>query len=148
MTRTDTILILLIIVAIALVPISIIALTHTAHPYYIHSGEPVLDAADAAGIGLVYTEDVFWSLPGAQGGKIYILGDKQGNMLNIQTQTFESEETRNAAIVTYSMHVPGRGKPYGTLVVIGDHLISISHDEGGIYKKIAPYLDQIRSISL
>jgi hypothetical protein len=132
--------ILVILVIIFLVPIGLILLTFPAEPYHVVTGEPVREAAQAAGVQVINTTDVTWSLPGSLGGKTYVLADNAGNTVTVQTQTFDSPGSRDAAIVTFSAQSVGKGKTIGTLVVVGDQVIHIGPDPGGILKNIGSEL--------
>jgi hypothetical protein len=136
---------LVILVIIFLVPIGLIILTFPAEPYHVVTGEPVREAAQAVGVKVTNTTDITWNLPGALGGKIYELADDAGNTVHIQTQKFDSAVSRDAAIITFSAQSVGKGKPIGTMVVVGDQVIHIGPDPGGILPHIATGLKQKRS---
>jgi hypothetical protein len=138
---------LVILVIIFLVPIGLILLTFPAEPYHVVTGEPVREAAQAAGVQVINTTEVTWNLPGAMGGKIYVLGDDAGNTLTIQTQKFDSSISRDMAIVTFSAQSVGKGKTIGTMVVVGDQVIHIGPDPGGILKSIGSELKSKRAAS-
>jgi hypothetical protein len=135
---------LVILVIIFLVPIGLILLTFPAEPYHVVTGEPVREAAQAAGVRVINTTDVTWNLPGAMGGKTYVLADAAGNTVNIQTQKFDGSVTRDTAIVTFSAQSVGKGKTIGTLVVVGDQVIHIGPDPGGILPRISSGLKMKR----
>lgn len=137
MNRSDDIIAVILIVMIGVLPIGWVVLTHPAHPYFVVKGEPLREAADAAGLDIIHAEDVLWPFPGATGGRIYILQDDNGNTISIQTQRFESEETRNAVIRTYSAQGTGKGMTVGRMLVVGHEVIYISRDRSGIHPLIA-----------
>jgi hypothetical protein len=100
------------------------------------TGEPVREAAQATGIRVVNTSDVTWTVPGALGGKSYLLEDENGNTLTVQTQKFDSPGSRDAAVVTFSTRSVGKGQTVGTMLVAGDYVIYAGPDPGGIMKRI------------
>jgi hypothetical protein len=130
---------------IFLLPIGWIFFTYPAEPHYVVTGEPVREAAQVAGIQVVSTSDITWPLTGAIGGKTYILKDDAGNTMAVQTQRFDSAESRDAAILTFSAQSVGRGKTAGTLIVVGDQLIHFGPDPGGILSRIGTELREKRS---
>jgi hypothetical protein len=143
MSRTDEIIVIIIVFMFVVLPFGWVFVIYPAHPYYIVNGEPLKEAAQSAGITVTHTEDILWPFPGATGGKIYLLEDDAGNTLMIQTQAFDSAENRNAALLTYSAQTTGKGKPVGTVLVVGHEVIYISPDQGGILAKIAPEIKKI-----
>ena len=138
MKRADDIIVIGILVMIVIMPIGWLILLYPANPYFVVEGEPLREAAEAAGLEIIHTEDIFWPFPGATGGKIYLLEDDDGNTISVQTQRFESKVARNAAIRTYSAQGTGKGRTVGRLLVVGQEVIYISPDTSGILPKIAP----------
>ncbi len=128
------------LILIMLIPFGLIILAFPAEPYAPVSGEPVHEAAEAAGIGVVNATSVTWPLPGATGGTRYVLADEQGNTVQIQTQTFDSTASRDAAIRIFAAQSAGRGRPVRTLVVIGNQVVAIGPDPGGIMARLGPGL--------
>lgn len=137
---SSTWVVFIILVIIFLLPIGWIFLAYPAEPHYVVKGEPVREAAEAAGIQVVSATDVTWPLSGAQGGKAFLLEDTSGNTLAIQTQRFASAEARDAAILTFGAQSVGKGKTTGILMVVGDQVIRIGPDSGGMLKRIGPEL--------
>jgi len=127
---------IIILMLVFLLPIGWIVLAYPAEPHSLVKGEPVREAAQAAGIQVVHVTNVTWSLSGAQGGKVYLLEDNAGNTLAVQTQRFASAETRDAAILTFGAQSMGKGRTAGTLFVVGDWVIHIGPDQGGMLKRI------------
>jgi hypothetical protein len=146
MNEGDNALAIIIIFLLVLMPVGWIVLAYSAEPYYIVTGEPLREAAQAAGVKVVNTTDILWQLPGATGGKAYVLSDNAGNTLAVQTQTFDSAESRDAAIKIFNAQSVGKGKPAGTLLVIGHQVIYISPDPGGILSRIGPELKKKQAV--
>ena len=80
----------LIILVMFLLPIIWIVALYPAEPYHAVSGEPLRDAAQAAGIKVVSATDSTWPVAGATGGKTYTLSDENGNIYTVQSQSFDS----------------------------------------------------------
>jgi len=142
MSKTDNVAltVLIILILIFLVPLGWVMVAFPAEPYRIVVGEPITEAAQAAGLTIVNTTDVTWNVTGALGGKTYVLRDKSGNMLTVQTQLFDSPASRDAAIQTHSAQSVGKGKPIGTIVIIGQEVVYIPPDQGGILVNLGPEL--------
>jgi hypothetical protein len=137
--------VILILILIFLVPIGWILVFSTAEPYHVVSGEPLRDAAQAAGITVVSATDSTWPVPGATGGKTYTLSDENGNIYTVQSQSFDSAASRDAAIQLYNAQSVGRGRPVGKLIVIGNHLIYVKPYTSEILKRIAPGLKKLQA---
>lgn len=131
---------IIILVVFFMVPFGLILLSAPAEPYYLVTGEPVREAAAAAGFHIVTTTDVQWPIPGATGGKTYVLEDAAGHELVIRTQRFDSGESRDAVVRTYHATAAGRGRPAGFLIVRGQELISIIPDREGLGSRIGQEL--------
>ncbi|HOT04198.1 MAG TPA: hypothetical protein PK069_08465 [Methanolinea sp.] len=65
-------------------------------------------------------------------------------MLVIQTQVFDTAGSRHAAVVTFSAHAVGNGRPIGMIMVIGHHVIHIGTDPGELFPRLAPELKKMR----
>jgi hypothetical protein len=137
---TSAVALLVFLAIIVLAPIGLIILTFPAEPYRLVTGEPVREAALATGIRVINTSDVTWTVPGALGGKSYLLEDENGNTLTIQTQKFDSSQSRDAAVVAFSTRSVGKGQTVGTMFVSGDYGIFAGPDPGGILKRIGTEL--------
>lgn len=131
---------ILVVLLIMVIPLGIVLLVSPEVPYYPVPGEPLKDAVQSSGITIVSVKDITWNLPGATGGKIYVLTDNAGNFVTVDTQSFDSAASRDAAIRLYHSHPLGRGKPVGRLIVIGQHLIYITPADSEILQRIAPAL--------
>jgi hypothetical protein len=130
----------LFLILMFLIPCIMIIFVSGEVPYRIVPGEPVRDAAQSTGITVTSVRDTTWNLPGATGGKTYILSDRAGNVVTIATQAFDSAESRDAAIRLYNAHPVGRGKPLGSLVVVGQQLVYVTPANSEILQRIAPEL--------
>ena len=131
---------LVFLVLMTLIPMGVIFVAIAESPYYLVSGEPVNDAALATGITVTSVKDSTWNLPGALGGKTYVLTDGSGETVTVATQSFDSAESRDAAVRTYNAQSVGRGKPVGSLVVLGQHLIYVTPAHSSILERLAPEL--------
>jgi hypothetical protein len=137
--------VILVLVLFFMLPIGWLFVMYTAEPYHVVSGEPLREAAQAAGITVVSATDTTWPIGGATGGKTYTLSDESGNIYTIQTQAFDSAESRDAAVQLYNSQSIGRGKPVGKLIIIGNYLIYVQPYTGAILKKIAPELRKLQA---
>jgi hypothetical protein len=138
--------VMLILILIILLPIGWMLVFYAAEPYHVVSGEPLREAARAAGIKVVNASDSTWPIDGATGGKIYTLSDENGNIYTIQTQAFDSVGSRDAAVQVYNAQSVGRGRPVGKLIVIGNHLVYVKPYTSDILKRIAPELQKIKAM--
>ena len=130
------------LVAMFLIPCALIIFVSAESPYYLVSGEPVREAALAKGITVLSARDVTWNLPGAIGGKTYVLSDSAGTTVTVSTQSFDSAGSRDAAVRLYHSYTVGRGRSVGSLVVVGQHLVYVTPADSGILQQIAPLLTQ------
>jgi len=131
---------LVFLIVMTLVPMGIIFVAVAESPYYLVSGEPVNDALQATGITVSSVKDFTWNLPGATGGRIYVLTDNSGETVTVATQSFDSAESRDAAVRIYNTQSVGRGKPVGSLIVLGQHLVYVTPAHSGILERLAPEL--------
>ncbi|MCK9579000.1 MAG: hypothetical protein M0Q92_00940 [Methanoregula sp.] len=127
--------------AIALIPVGIVILMGSHVPYYPVSGEPVRELLDAEGISIVSIQDSQWNMPGAVGGKTYVILDTDNRQTIIATQNFESGDARDAAIRSWHTSTTGRGKPTGSLFVIGQQLIVISPSDRPLLETLGASLN-------
>ena len=137
--------VILILILIFLVPIGWILVFSTAEPYHVVRGEPLRDAAQAAGITVVNATDSTWPVPGATGGKTYTLSDENGNIYTVQSQSFDSAASRDAAIQVYNAQSVGRGRPVGKLIIVGNNLVYVKPYTSEILKRIAPELQKFKA---
>ncbi|WP_321504482.1 hypothetical protein [uncultured Methanoregula sp.] len=130
------------IVIMFLIPCGMIVLISQEAAYVQIAGNPIEDAAQLTGITVTSVKDKTWNLPGATGGKIYVLADQDGNTLTIETQAFDSADARDAVVRSYNAHPVGRGKPVGGLVVIGQTVVYATPANSPILAKIVPVLKE------
>jgi len=138
--------VILILIVIFLLPIGWMLVFYSAEPYHVVSGEPLRDAAQAAGIKVVSATDSTWPVAGATGGKTYTLSDENGNIYPVQTQLFDSAESRDAAIQVFNAQSVGRGRPVGKLIIVGNHLVYVKPYTSEILKRIAPELQKLKAL--
>jgi len=137
--------VILILIVIFLLPIGWMLVFYSAEPYHVVSGEPLRDAAQAAGIKVVSATDSTWPVAGATGGKTYTLSDENGNIYPVQTQLFDSAGSRDAAIQVFNAQSVGRGRPVGKLIIVGNHLLYVKPYTSEILKRIAPELQKLKA---
>ncbi len=128
------------LVVVVLMPFVLILGIVNVSPYHQVSGEPVNEAALATGITIVSVKDASWNLPGAIGGKTYVLTDSSGDTVTVATQSFDSADSRDAAVRIYNAQSVGKGKPVGSLVVLGQHLVYVTPAHSSILERLAPEL--------
>jgi hypothetical protein len=131
---------LILLIMVVLLPFVLVLGIAEVSPYYQITGEPVNEAATATGITVASVKDTTWNLPGATGGKTYVLTDKTGETVIVSTQSFDSAASRDAAVRAYNAQPVGRGKPVGSLVVLGQHLVYVTPANSNILKTLAPEL--------
>ena len=137
--------VILILIVIFLLPIGWMLVFYSAEPYHVVSGEPLRDAAQAAGIKVVSATDSTWPVAGATGGKTYTLSDETGNIYTVQTQLFDSAGSRDAAIQVFNAQSVGRGRPVGKLIIVGNHLVYVKPYTSEILKRLAPELQKLKT---
>jgi len=137
--------VIIILILVFMIPIGWILVGFTAEPYHVVSGEPLREAAQAAGIKVVSTADSTWPVAGAMGGKTYTLSDENGKIYTVKTQVFDSAGSRDAAVILYNSQSVGRGRPVGNLIVIGNYLVYVQPYNSGILERIAPELQKMKA---
>lgn len=128
------------LVLMLIIPFGLIILLNTEVPYTVVSGEPVKEALTSAGVTVTSVKESTWNLTGATGGRTYVLTDREGNTVTIATQSFADADARDAAIRLYNSHPVGRGRPVGSLVVIGSQLVYVTPANSDVLKEIGPAL--------
>jgi hypothetical protein len=128
------------VVLMFIMPFILVIFLERESPYEAVKGEPVTEAATATGISVSSIKDTFWNVSGATGGKTYVLTDTAGNTVTIATQSFDSAESRDAAVLQYNAQPVGRGRPVGDLIVIHNQLIYITPANSPILTELGPVL--------
>ena len=142
LSKNGEIALVVLIVVLFLLPFAFLGLLYSEAPYFTITGEPVKEAADAAGISIVSVKGTLWNMTGAMGGKTYTLTDPEGDTAVIATQAFDSADSRDAAVRLYYSHAPGRGKTVGSLIVVGQYIVYATPANSPIFAKLAPSLQQ------
>jgi hypothetical protein len=137
--------VMLILILIILLPVGWVVVVATPEPYHEIRGEPLREALENSGITVTSAVDSTLPLPGVTGGKIYTISDENGKLVTIQTQSFDSAGSRDAAIKLHHAQSVGKGKPIEEMVVVGNHLIFVRPGTGGTIKKILPELQKIKA---
>jgi len=137
--------VVIILILIFLIPIGWILVGFTAEPYHVVSGEPLREAAQAAGIKVVSATDSTWPVAGAMGGKTYTLSDENGKIYTVKTQVFDGAASRDAAVILYNAQSVGRGRPVGKLIVVGNQLVYVQPYTSGVLERIAPELQKMKA---
>jgi len=132
----------LFLILMFLLPVGMIIFVSGEVPFRLVSGEPLREAAQTAGITITSVKDTTWNLSGAVGGKTYTLTDRAGNTATISVQAFDSPASRDAAIRLYNSHPLGRGRPVGSLIVVGQYLVYTTPAGSPILREIAPELQK------
>jgi len=130
------------LVVLIVLPALLLGMIYGEAPYHVVPGEPVKEAADAAGISVASVKGTLWNMTGALGGKTYVLTDESGDTATIATQAFDSADSRDAAVRLYNAHAPGKGRAVGSLIVVGQYLIYATPANSPIFAKLAPALQQ------
>ncbi|MDD4483038.1 MAG: hypothetical protein PHD55_01565 [Methanoregula sp.] len=132
----------LLVAVLFILPCLMLGLIYEEAPYHTVAGEPVREAADAAGISVADVEGTLWNMAGATGGKTYTLTDPEGDTAYIATQAFDSAESRDAAVRLYNAHAPGKGKQVGSMIVVGQYIVYATPVNSPIFAKLVPALQQ------
>jgi hypothetical protein len=132
--------VIIVILMVVFIPIGALMVMTSPEPYHVTTGTQLREAADTTGLKIIQDLNVTLRLPGATGGHSYMVEDKDGNTFTIFTQSFDSEESRDAAIKAHNAQAVGKGRPLGELIVIGDQLIYIHPTSGAVRKTIVPEL--------
>ena len=148
MIRDDTaaIVSVLVLIMVFFIPICLIIVSAPAQPYRAIGVEPLREAAIAAGVTICNVTDTHWNVPGATGGKTYIISDNCAartpeNTIVIQVQGFDSVESRDAAVATHYSQTINHAGPVGKLFVYGQYVAYIQAEPNSeLVKKIADEL--------
>ena len=142
LSKNGEIALAVLLVVVFILPFAFLGLLYSQAPYFTVAGEPVKEAADAAGISIVSVQGTLWNMTGAMGGKTYTLTDPEGDTAFIATQAFDSADSRDAAVRLYYAHAPGKGEAVGSLVVVGQYVVYATPSNSPIFAKLAPALQQ------
>jgi len=133
----------LVLLMVFFIPIGFIIVSVPAQPYHAIGIEPLREAAIAAGVTICNVTDTHWNVPGATGGKTYIISDNcvaltPENTILIQVQGFDSIESRDAAVVRYYAQTLNHAVPVGKLLVYGQYLAYVQAPPNSeVVRKIA-----------
>jgi hypothetical protein len=137
--------VIIIILLVILVPFGALMFLTNPEPYHATSANLLREAADSAGLKVVRDVNVTLQVEGATGGHSYTVEDKSGNFFTIFTQSFDSAESRDAAIKAHNAQSVGKGRPIGELIVVGDQLVYIHPTSETIRGTILPELNKKKS---
>ncbi|MBN1431508.1 MAG: hypothetical protein JW931_01910 [Methanomicrobiaceae archaeon] len=136
---------LILVIAIVMLPVSFAVLTHGSDPYRIVAGDPIEAAAEKAGLAVCSETENTWNIPGAAGGRVYIISDncdEPSETVRIETQAFDSADSRDAAIKAFHTNIIGKTGTHGNMIVFGQYLIFTDSSGGSILGKIVEKLDE------
>ena len=148
MIRDDTaaIVSVLVLIMVFFIPIGLIIVSAPAQPYHPIGVEPLREAAIAAGVRICNVTETHWNVPGATGGKTYIISDNCAaltpeNTVLIQVQGFDSIESRDEAVVRHHSQTLNHAGPIGKLLVYGQYVAYIqAPPDSEVVRKIADEL--------
>lgn len=132
--------VVILVVAIIMLPVSFAILTHETNPYRIIQGNPIEIAAEKAGLTICSETETAWNIPGLTKGTTYTISDNCGNpteTIEIDVLSFDSSESRDAAILAYHSNTIGKNSLHGNLIVLGQYLIYINYSGSSILDKIS-----------
>ena len=109
-----------------LIPFGILSMVHPAQPFVPADETAVKTVLEKNGITILSEKNDTWTVPGAQGGMVYTITDRDGRETIVRTQTFASEGARDAAIRAWHAGHTGRGTVNGHLIVNGRQLVVIT----------------------
>jgi hypothetical protein len=144
--ETAAIVSVLVILLVFFIPIGLIIVSVPAQPYRPIGVEPLREAAIAAGVTVCNVTDTHWNVPGATGGKTYIISDNCAaltpeNTVIIQVQGFDSMESRDAAVISHHSQTINHAGPVGKLLVYGQYVAYIEAPPNSeVVRKIADEL--------
>jgi hypothetical protein len=141
---------ILIVGMILLIPIGICLYSVSAEPYIAIPENPLLTAVDNAGAAICETSDTKWNVPGATGGHTYVVStdctnQNSGNTITVQIQEFDSQESRDAAVMMYNTMTVGKGKPTGNLFAYGQYVIYVTPPNTPLMKSIGAELQKMKA---
>ncbi|MDD1671219.1 MAG: hypothetical protein LUQ67_07940 [Methanomicrobiales archaeon] len=133
---------------IFLLPIGLCFYSAPAEPYTVVSEDPLLTAVHQAGATICDTTNTRWNVAGATGGKTYVIStdcraQSDTNTITVQVQAFDSQESRDAAVLAYNTMTVGRGKPVGNLFAYDQYLIYVTPPNTDLMRQIGAELKKI-----
>jgi hypothetical protein len=114
------------LVIMFLIPCGLIIVIAEEIPFHKVSADPAERVVLPDGYAVTLVNSTTWNLPGAMGGKTYVIADSNGNTIIVATQAFASAEERDAVIRLYNANQAGRGRQVGGLIVYGQYIISVT----------------------
>ncbi|MDD1665808.1 MAG: hypothetical protein LUQ32_10675 [Methanomicrobiales archaeon] len=133
-----------------IIPIGLCFYTAPAEPYTVVPEDPLLTAVHEAGAYICDTTNTQWDVPGATGGKTYIVSydckdQTSSNTITVQIQAFDSQDSRDAAVMMYNTMTVGKGKPTGNLFAYNQYLIYVTPPNTPLMKSIGAELQKMKS---
>jgi len=116
----------LLLVLMVLIPCGLVIAIVSEVPFREIPSDPAERVVLPDGYTVTLVNSTTWSLPGALGGKTYVIMDRNGNRVIVATQAFASAEERDAVIRVYNANAIGRGRQAGGLIVHGQYIISVT----------------------
>jgi hypothetical protein len=121
-----------------------------AEPYTVVPEDPLLTAVHNAGATICDTTNTQWDVTGATGGKTYVVSydcknQNSGNTITVQIQEFDSQESRDAAVMMYNTMTVGKGKPTGNLFPVNQYLIYVTPPNTPLMKSIGAELQKMKA---
>jgi hypothetical protein len=138
-----------IVLMFLIIPIGLCFYTAPSETYTVGPANPLPAAVQAAGASICSTTDKQWDVPGATGGKTYVISyncaaQTSSNTITVQVQAFDSQESRDAAVMTYNTMTVGKGKPTGNLFAYKQYLIYVTPPNTPLMKSIGAELQKMK----
>ena len=133
---------------IFMIPIGLCFITFPTATYTVSATNPLAAAVQAAGASICSTADTQWDVAGATGGKTYVISyncnhQTSTNTITVQVQAFDSQESRDGAVLTYNTMYVGRGKPVGNLFAYNQYLIYVTPPNTDLMRSIGAELQKM-----
>lgn len=109
-----------------LIPCGLVIVIASEIPFRQVPSDPAERAILPDGYTITLANVTTWNLPGSLGGKTYVITDRNGNTILVETQAFASARERDTAIRVYNANTVGRGRQVGGLIVHGQYIISVT----------------------
>jgi len=114
------------LVLMFLIPCGLVIVVASEIPFRQVPSDPAERAILPDGYTITFANVTTWNLPGSLGGKTYVITDRNGNTILVETQAFASARERDAAIRVYNTNTIGRGRQVGGLIVHGQYIIAVT----------------------